>query len=226
MTRKLVAALGSVLWLVSGPAVAEPNASYCVVCDMPQKLYRCELSSSGAVIHHNAGQLFCTIKVAKAGGHKRCSARALTDGDCNGELKQFTFKALQDSYPGLADYAQSGEGASQDESIPPPNQDTLVGLTRDVAGSTARTLGSAGEALRGATGTATRTVTDAADTAGRSLSSAARAAVDGAREAGDNVVDMTDSAGRTLRSVAIGAYDCVISLFSRCTRRDPEPAAE
>lgn len=226
MNCRVLAVLGAALWLVGGPAAAEPDASYCVVCDGPQTLYRCELNAAGAVIRHSAGQLYCTVKIARAGGHKRCSARALTDGDCNGEVKRYSFKGLQDSYRGLAGGAQPGEAALQDERIPPPNQDTLVGLTRDVAGSTARTLGSAGEALSDATGTATRTVTDAASTAGRSLSGAARAAVDGARDAGDSVVDMTDNAGRVLRNVAIGAYDCVTSLFSKCTRRDPEPGAE
>ncbi len=88
-TRIAPVAAPIVLWaLLTGAAAQE----FCVTCSGPDATYRCVIGGEATVAARNSrGQFLCITELAKAGGHKSCSAARGQATPCPGETRTVMF---------------------------------------------------------------------------------------------------------------------------------------
>ncbi len=88
-TRIAPVATTIVLWaLLTGAAAQE----FCVTCLGPDATYRCVIGGDATTAARNSrGQFLCITELAKAGGHKSCSAARGQATPCPGETRTVMF---------------------------------------------------------------------------------------------------------------------------------------
>ena len=68
----LRAGLAAALLVLGAPVLAQ-DATYCVTCNNPDQVYRCQVTGVGSRAN-DAVKLYCIIRTAKEGNHASCSA--------------------------------------------------------------------------------------------------------------------------------------------------------
>jgi hypothetical protein len=88
-TRIAPVAASIILWaFLTGAAAQE----FCVTCSGPDATYRCVIGGEATVAARNSrGQFLCITELAKAGGHKSCSAARGQATPCPGETRTVMF---------------------------------------------------------------------------------------------------------------------------------------
>lgn len=199
-------AIATATMALAALAPAASAGEYCVVCNGPEAIYKCQVDSpSGGNNSDPRQQLLCASELAKLGGHESCSVnRKATDGreTCAGELRVLGAPAspLPAAPPSATNTTAvpAAEVPGQDGPIrvepPPSHPDKVPETMEELAGQTMKNskenLKKAGDAI-GGTG---------------------QAIAGGAKQAGDKIGE----AGSSVGTAAKKTWNCLTSLFSDC----------
>jgi hypothetical protein len=191
-TRIAPVAAPIILWaLLTGAAAQE----FCVTCSGPDATYRCVIGGEATASARNSrGQFLCITELAKAGGHKSCSAARGQATPCPGETRTVVFTV-------------GDPGASPLEQLPPDGATGMAPLAPvQIAPPVPQPVSPPG--------TQQAQPQPPADTGSAPAGEQAKpnAVENFANKTGEAVNDTGKAVGNAVKK----SWDCVASLFGNC----------
>ncbi len=208
--------------IMSDAAQAE-SRQYCVACKDPDQTYICQVDTPHTNPSDKGLQLYCIIRTSKDGGHRSCEVQASGADSCAGTLKTYSFQAPTlppEVRQKVNQLRNSREEKKQEQTLPPQKggePETLIDLTGRAVKASRKGLSNTGQAVSGATGSATGKVGKAARGVGKGVTKAA-----------GKVGSATKKTGSAVGGAAKTAIDCLKSLFKECgsKKADAPPVSQ
>lgn len=166
------------------------EASVCVICNEPAKVYQCNYSNltttaNVKTINIKGVHFSCIREIAEYGSHGQCAAARNVNNNCNGEPYQLkSLPAVTIKQPEKED---TDGTALKEEDTQPQKQPTLVETTEETYKQTTKQIKEGVEKT-------TTTV----------------------KKGYDQTTETVKSIGNSIGDAATGTYNCVISLFQNC----------
>lgn len=207
-----------------GGAAQVASTDYCVTCKGPAETYRCRVQGREAT-PSDALKLYCVIRTAKEGGHASCSAKKATTG-CVGLVKVYSYDgpALPEnisSDPRVRDLNRKIE--REQRAYEEPSGDapsSLFELGGRAVDASRRGLRNAGSAI----GLGSSSDSEDAPLSDQPLPLEDLPESENTETANPDPDAFTTQAdasdGSDTRGFARRSYDCMISFFRDCGRRE------
>lgn len=135
-----VAGLSGLLIAVHGGVASAQE--FCVACNGPPAVYRCVIGDARQA-QGQPLQQFCTMTLAKDGGHADCGIRKGTVFDCDGPIKRIGVAA-----PAPDKAAQPPQHTVEPGKAKP--KENVADTVRDLSRDTGKQIEKSGEAAKGA----------------------------------------------------------------------------
>jgi hypothetical protein len=139
VTAPAIALSGLLIAAHSGPVAAQ---EFCVACTGPAAVYRCVIGDARQA-QGQPLQQFCTMTLAKQGGHAECGIRKGTVFDCDGPIKR-----IGTASPAPEKSGQPSKTVAEPEK--PKPRENVADTVRDLSRDTGKQIEKSGEAAKGA----------------------------------------------------------------------------
>lgn len=173
------------------------EASACVICNDPGKVYQCNYKSALGYTPANQSQITtinikglqfaCIQEIAQYGGHSQCAAARRTVAECNGELYNLKNNASLEQKVTPVEQVDAAEGA-QGQPLPKDKpQPTLVGETEKTYKKTTKSV--------------KKTYNKTTQTVKKTF---------------DKTTSAVKTVGKGIGNAASTTYNCLTSFFKKC----------